>query len=241
MYQEDLAYIQHHGFSDFARSAGPGLVALLRRAGVRRGHVVDLGCGDGTWLRMLTWHGYTATGIESSRHLVRYAEHTAPRASVKHGSVYRVALPRCDAITAIGEVLSYRSPRSARPHREIFRRAYRALRPGGLFAFDLLVAGPPMSYVAWRGGSTWTVLVRVTERKRVLTRQIITFRKFGRRYRRGAERHQLSVVPASVVMADLRRIGFHVTTAHAYGDCELPVRRLAFIARKADVGGGGPA
>ena len=232
MYQEDLAYIQHHGFSEFARDASAGLLSLLGRAGIKSGHVVDLGCGDGTWLRALSRHGYTATGIESSRHLVRYARELAPRAAVKTGSVHRVALPPCDAVTAIGEVLSYRSTPSRQPLREVFRRVHQALRPGGLFVFDLIVAGSPMSYQAWRSGPTWTVLVRVSERRRVLTREIVTFRKIGRRYRRGAERHHLSVRPASAVVADLRRVGFHVTTARGYGHLELPVRRLAFVARK---------
>src|SRR5262245_43609273 len=58
VYRNDLAYIQHRGFSEFARSASPGLLNIFRRAGITTGHVVDLGCGDGTWLRMLTQHGF---------------------------------------------------------------------------------------------------------------------------------------------------------------------------------------
>src|SRR2546422_2170457 len=115
MYKDDLAYIQHHGFSDCARAASPGVLTILRRAGIAKGHVLDLGCGDGTWLRSLTRGGFSVTGIEQSRSLVSYAREVAPKALVKVGSVHQVAFPRCDAITALGEVLSYLPSETAAP------------------------------------------------------------------------------------------------------------------------------
>lgn len=42
-YRSDLAYIYDAGFGDFARNATPELLAILRRAGIRRGLVVDMG------------------------------------------------------------------------------------------------------------------------------------------------------------------------------------------------------
>ncbi len=36
MYEDDLAFIQHQGFSDFAKSAGPGVLEILRKAGISR-------------------------------------------------------------------------------------------------------------------------------------------------------------------------------------------------------------
>ncbi len=234
MYSDDLAYIQHHGFSDFATAASPGLLSMLRRAGITRGHVVDLGCGDGTWLRALTRHGYGATGIEQSRHLVRYARAAAPRAVVKQGAVQRTSLPECDAITAIGEVLSYRLTRRPSPASlgRIFQRAHQALRPGGVFVFDLLIAGRPLSYFAWRTGSTWAVLARVTEKNDTLIRQIVTFRKRRGGYRRSGERHVLTVFAVRAVVDELRKAGFIVRTTRRYGRFALPFRRLGFVARK---------
>src|SRR4029453_16153956 len=73
MYNSDLAYIQHHGFSDFARAAGPGVLRILRSAGITSGHVLDLGCGDGTWLRTLWENGFSATGIDQSASLIEYS------------------------------------------------------------------------------------------------------------------------------------------------------------------------
>ena len=234
MYSDDLAYIQHFGFADFATAASPGLLSILRAAFITRGHIVDLGCGDGTWLRALTRHGYRATGIEQSRHLVRYARASAPKAVVKHGAVHSTSFPQCDAITAIGEVLSYRLAHRSSPRSlpRIFQRAYQALRPGGVFVFDVIVAGPPFSYFTWRTGSTWAVLAHVTEKNETLTRQIVTFRKGRGGYRRSSERHVLTVFAVRAIVGELRKAGFIVRTTRSYGRFALPVRRLGFIARK---------
>jgi SAM-dependent methyltransferase len=234
MYKNDLAYIQHQGFSEFARASSPGVLTILRRAGITEGHVLDLGCGNGTWLKSLTRGGFSATGIDQSRSLVSYAREAAPKATVKVGSVHQIAFPRCDAITALGEVLSYLPEDKAAPMslRRLFHRAHIALRPGGLFVFDLLVSGRRMEYSTWREGQSWAVLTRVHEQPRRLTRDIVTFRKIRGRYRRAEERHVLSVAARRSVLADLRWAGFVARTAHRYGTFQLPARRLVFIGRK---------
>jgi SAM-dependent methyltransferase len=211
------------------------VLTILRRAGITSGHILDLGCGNGTWLRSLIRGGFTATGIDQSGSLVRYAREAAPRAIVKVGSIHHAAFPRCDAITALGEVLSYRSSRNAAPKSlcRVFQRAHIALRPGGLFVFDLLISGLRMDYVTWRAGNTWALLTRVHEQpRRLLTRHIATFRKIRGRYRRGEEQHVLSASSPRTVLADLKWAGFVARTTRRYGNFQLPVRRLAFIARK---------
>ena len=45
-YRDDLSYIHHVGFGGLAGGAAPGLIGLLREAGIREGLVVDLGCGS---------------------------------------------------------------------------------------------------------------------------------------------------------------------------------------------------
>src|SRR5205807_5497057 len=47
VYSTDLAYVHDAGFSDFARRAVPELVKILSRHGIRRGLIVDVGCGSG--------------------------------------------------------------------------------------------------------------------------------------------------------------------------------------------------
>jgi SAM-dependent methyltransferase len=240
MYDADLAYIQHHGFGEFARRIGPGILAELRRAGITRGRVLDLGCGDGTWMRTLVENGYAVEGIDQSKDLVRYATRAVRSAVVTVGSLYAAPFPPCDAMTAMGEVLSYRpNPKGTPPSLDrVFRRASAALRPGGVLIFDVLIDGQPMNYETWRAGPTWAVLTRVSEapRHHWLTREIVTFRKTRGGYRRRGETHVLRSFGRQALVSELRRVGFRVQARNRYGHVRLPFRRWAFVARKPTAG-----
>ncbi len=178
-------------------------------------------------------------GIDASASMIRLAQKQAPAARFRFGSHFDAALPRCDAVTAIGESLSYRSDRGERPERlaALFRRVHEALRSGGLFLFDLVEPGlAPQGEVVkshWRG-EDWAVLVEVSEdrQRRWARRQITTFRKTGRGYRRGEEVHELRLYRRAEVLKRLRTAGFRVRTSRRYGDFELPPGRVAFLARK---------
>jgi SAM-dependent methyltransferase len=195
---------------------------------------VDLGCGSGPWLRELTRAGYDALGVDRSRALLRIARRVAPRASLRVASVHKMELPRCRAVTALGEVLGYAAPEGLPPLRSLFARVAGALPRGGLLCFDLLVRGgdPPLTYRSWREGEGWAVLVDSAERRGHLTREITTFRRVGAHWRRGRERHVLRLFSPEDVVRDLRASGFSVRTSRRYGRFSLPPRRLAFVARR---------
>ncbi len=237
-YRADLAAIHHEGFGELVRKAAPVLLAALRKAGLRRGPVIDLGCGSGLLLHELARAGYQPIGIDPSAAMLDLARRIEPRASLRRASAHRAALPPCQAVTALGEALQYlpseRSPAPSFP--ALFGKVARALPPGGLFVFDLLVAegGPPMAYRTFRQGRTWVVLIEVEEdRERGrLYRNITTFRREGSHYRRGQERHVLQIPERAAIEAALRAAGFEVRTRRAYGTARLLPRRLAFWAKK---------
>jgi SAM-dependent methyltransferase len=234
-YAPDLAYIHHTGFGDFARAAAPGVLQLLRRHGITSGVVVDLGCGSGIWAAALTRAGYTVHGVDRSAAMVRLARHVAPGATFVRGAVESVPLPRCDAVTALGEVLGYATTGRRPPLARVFRRVANALRPGGLFVFDVIVrAGAPMRYRTWTAGPDWVVLADVDEipRRHLLRRDIRTFRRDGACYRHHVERHLVHLVDAPEAGRRLRNAGFTVRTSRRYGTYRLAPRRLVFIARK---------
>ena len=235
-YGPDLAAIHHAGFSDFVRGAAPGVLAALRKAGVGSGSVIDLGCGTGAWALELSRRGYAVLGVDASAAMIRIARRVAPKATFRRSSLDAVRLPPCDAVTALGEVLSYVPRHTRRPTvRRWFQRIARAVRPGGMLIFDVLVTGgTPMRYRSWHSGEDWLVVIDVSEdrERHVLVRRITTFVRRGRSYRRSDERHVLCVYRPAALVADLRATGFSVTTARRYGDFTLAERRLAVFARR---------
>src|SRR6516164_2993513 len=107
LYDEDLAYIHDVGFSDFITAATPGILRLLRRAGIASGLVVDLGCGSGVLVQALLRSGYQVLGVDASAAIVRLARRRAPAAKFVTGQAQQIELPSCAAVTSIGETLNY--------------------------------------------------------------------------------------------------------------------------------------
>ena len=222
-----------------AKKAAPGLLRILRRSGINGGLVIDLGCGSGRWARELNRNGYAALGVDQSPAFIRLARTVAPRSRFVCALLLRVKLPECDAVTSIGECFNYGFDRKSgkRELARLFARVYAALRPGGVFLFD--VAEPSRIHEGQprrtgSQGADWAVLVETSgdKQRNVLTRRIISFRKIGSRYRRAEEIHRLCLYQATEIVAMLNRAGFHVERLNSYGRFRLPVWITAFVARK---------
>jgi SAM-dependent methyltransferase len=238
IYGDDLAYAHDAGFGAYAREAAPGLIGALREAGVDDGTVVDLGCGSGILLRELARAGYATVGIDPSPGMLALARAAAPGARLVRAPAERADIPPCDAVTAIGEILCY-LPAAATSESGLPRLLHRiagALRPGGVFVFDALVADKDdlMCYRTFRQGDDWAVLSDVDEdgTKARLTRRITAFRRVDGSWRRSQEIHVLRVFARKALEGALREAGFSVRVSSRFGLMRLPPRRLCFRARR---------
>ena len=218
MYGTDLAYIHQHGFSQFARDTSPVVVALLREAGIDQGLVVDLGCGSGILAGELLGHGYDVLGVDISEAMITVAREQVPGATFVVESLHEFRIPKCAAITAIGEPFTY-AP-SGEEEREATLRATLArcagaLGTGGLLLFDVMrhTEGEPMRYRHWSAeGDDWMIAVDVAEEPeaRLITRTMWMYRAEGERYRRTTEVHRVWTFTLEELRTWLGEAGFSI-------------------------------
>ena len=235
LYGADLARIHHQGFGAFARGAAPAIVDLIHRAGFRSGRVVDLGCGSGILAAELSRAGFDVLGIDASPDMIDLARLEAPAASLVVGSLHEAEIPPAVAVTAIGEAIAYHQ--GDPPDVEaLFLRVHRALCPGGIFLFDVVLGslGAPMRYTGSHHGTEWTVDVLVEERPEsaLLTRHIRTVVRYGEEERVSEEVHQLRTFSREEIEAPLLALGFELEVLDHYGTTRLAAQRLAWVARK---------
>ena len=235
LYHDDLAQIYVDGYGCHWAAAADAILDWFNEFGISSGKVVDLGCGGGQWLARLAEGGYETCGIDVSESMIRLARQNAPAAGFLCRSFADVAIPECDAATALGEPMNYLKNGPAM--RRTMRNVFTALRPGGVFIFD--VRHPAKGPVAGRDhhkvAGDWFCHARIDEdfRRNELTRYITTFRRMNDgRYRRAEEVHRLKVFSRAEVTRWLRKTGFRVRTRKAYDCYKLKFRQSVFICRK---------
>jgi len=222
-YGRDLAHVHDLGHGDFARDAAPGVLGLMRRAGIHEGLVVDLGCGSGIWAAALVDAGYDVIGVDQSAAVLEIARERAPGARFVQASLFDVKLPPCSAVTALGECFSYAiDPRAGRPALAlVLRRIADALRPGGLLVFDVITPGsePESGRRTWSEGPDWLLCLDAREDPGagMLTRRIAVFRPENEHYRRSDELHRLWLYSRGDALTDLDAAGLYGRTLSGYG------------------------
>lgn len=230
-YGEDLAWVHHTGFSEFARSAAPGIIAILRRHGIEGGLVVDAGCGSGVLSRALTEAGYEVFGFDYAPAMIAIAREVAPRARFEVASFVSVELPPCRALLAIGEILMYLSDPSntLEALRAFFARVHAALAPGGMLLFDVGRDGAyPPKGSTHTVGEGWEVYVEKWLSGNVLHRRVITYREG----RRSEEMHEARLYAREEMTAALREAGFAVRLRRSYGTRRVPPTHDVYLAIK---------
>jgi len=237
-YRADLAYIHDAGFGDFARHGAAAVLELLHRQRVRSGLVVDLGCGSGILAEALSRSGFDVLGFDISRAMVELSRQRVPAAEFRHASFLTARLPRCVAVTAVGEIFNYLFDKENTPARlgQLFRRVFAALEPRGLFVFDVALVGrvPEGRRRSYTEAADWACLFEAEEDRvrKTLVRRITSFRKVGDLYRRDDEVHRLRLYERAELLKRLRHAGFRAGTVKAYGELRFPPGYLGFVARK---------
>jgi len=235
IFGEDLAFAHAAGWSHVGIAAADRLFDELGRSKNTSGLVVELGSGPGLSAARLLSERLDVIGIDISPHMVRLAQANAPRGTFHQASWVDFEIPPCDAVLAANEVLNYVSDGMTLRHVErLFSRVHRALWPGGLFVFDMAgpgrVAGTETTTTV---GDDWAVIGQTSEDRRgMLTREITTLRKVDGRLRTATESHRQRLIPATKVLAMLRKAGFRARNFHGYDGERVAPGHAVFIARR---------
>jgi SAM-dependent methyltransferase len=207
------------------------LVALLRAHVPVPRRVLDVGCGSGLLARKLLDAGFDVQGVDASPAMIELARAHAPGATF---DVVRLpgALPHADAVVSTGHVLNYLDTHEAIA--QALRDVARAVRPGGLLAFDLLgerfAAQRDASPIHAQVSDDWVIVTRYSRpQPRRFDRAITVFRRVDGAWRRSDEHHRNVMFEPDDAIAILREEGVVASVRAAFGDETLP-EGLAVIA-----------
>ena len=124
--------------------------------------ILDLCCGTGQLIHPLIAAGYQVTGLDGSDGMLTYARQNAPQATYLLEDARRFHQPeQFDGVFSTSASLNHiMTPEDLT---QVFSHVYEALRPGGLFVFDInhpaqmekwwrnqIVEGEIISRYAWR-------------------------------------------------------------------------------------------
>jgi cyclopropane fatty-acyl-phospholipid synthase-like methyltransferase len=227
-YGSDLAWVHHTGYSQHVENIWPGIVRLLRDAGLGRGaRVLDVGCGSGLLARRLVDADFDVTGVDASPAMIELARTCVPDA---HFRVVRLpgsadALPRADAIVSTGHVLNYLDTRDDIAH--ALGNLASALERDGILAIDLMTEAfaqrPEAQTVHAKVAEDWAIVTRFSRPvPGRFDREITVFRRVGEHWRRSDEHHRNLAFDAQEALAILRHHGIAAEQRRAFGSETLP-------------------
>jgi SAM-dependent methyltransferase len=239
---DDIAGMYHALWADwYFPAAKPGLEKLFFSKVPANATVLDVCCGSGHVTKELVARGYKVTGIDSSAALIAQARKDLPQVDLRVQDARAIQLStRYDAALSTFDSLNHIM--CIDELRKVFEGVHRALRPEGLFVFDMNLEEAYLS-----DDHRWTVdvsgesvgLVRGTydRAEKKASTEIIWFVKAGANNLWAQHRsivEQRCYTQAEVVAA-LREAGFReidvVPAENAGITSELGFGRIFFVVR----------
>lgn len=221
LYGEPLARIHSEAYSDTFRAGFPWLAKQIKTApGPAR--LFDIGCGDGTWMQAANNMKITTEGIDVSGYFVDKCQKKGLQVALN--SAAQTVVPKgTNAVTALGEVLSYKPANLS----VVAFNTFRALPKGGVFIFDVpSLEMTPKTHKS--EGDNWQLEARTFVSGNTISRHITMMTPQGRQ----EETHFQRLFSPHEVTGILTGFGFSLEILDHYGDCALLPGRFGVLARK---------
>jgi SAM-dependent methyltransferase len=236
-YRADLARIHHEGFGFHADAVAPGVLKILEPVLERGGLVLEIGCGSGLLTRYLVDAGHRVFATDASPAMLDLAREYVPGVALEQLRLPTDPVPPADAIVSVGHPLSYL--RDEEQVRASLTAMARALRPGGLLAFDICdqewgAARRDQGPRVW-SGEGWLLVTRTSvPDDRTYRRDMTTFvRTAGGLWQRDDELHDNVLLATGEIPGWLAAAGVEAEVHASFGDESLPPGLVAVVGRKA--------
>jgi SAM-dependent methyltransferase len=222
LYQQFADVYQSGPYLRFSqRVAETALPDMLEHLDFSPETLLDVACGEGTFAVMMAQAGYRVSGVDQSEAMITLARSRAKEACVQVD--FRVedmrSLPfeaEFDLVTCLFDSLNYML--TIRDLQEAFLSAFRALRPGGYYLFDMnTIYGLAVDWMREK-----TYVQNETDdfielhrhdfdyENLIASMEIMVFKRHGKHWERIVELHQERGYPLVDIQFLLQQVGFDV-------------------------------
>ena len=206
---------------------------VLKRSGVEAQTILDLACGTGSLSLLLAQKGYSVLGVDCSEEMLTVASEKSMELALAQPPFWicqkmqrlRLPYPVDAAVCSLDSVNYVTRPSDLQ---EAFRRVFAALKPGGLFLFDIntpyklrgldgqvFLDETEDAYCVWR--------TEFSEKRRLCHYGIDLFQRDGDVWLRSQEEHTEYAYTPEELTGYLREAGFD--NIQVYGDRKLRAPR----------------
>jgi len=245
VYEEYAEVYDRSGQLAFSLKMLSYLEKLLQRHPVQGRTVLELACGTGTVAVALAKAGWKVYAVDLSARMLAQARAKAQEAKAhviwSQQDMRRFVLPeRVHLVTCLYDSLNYML--TSEDLEAVFRRVYAALRPGGLFAFDMNTAWALATL--WNGetyfndfGDLAVVFQsKYSEQEQRTTVRVTCFQQVrGKLYRKIVEEHTEQAYPPEHVSTLLCDVGFAIEGQYDCFSFSPPTEtsmRIMWVARR---------
>ena len=223
LYDQFAIVYQRGPYLQFSKGLAESVLPeYLDDLGVKGKDLLDVACGEGSFAVAMAVAGYHVTGIDQSQQMIDLAKARAKQADAR--VEFKVedmrTIPfagKFDLVTCFFDSLNYML--TVKDLQEAFSSAYKALRPGGYYIFDMnTIYGLA---VDWMREKTYIQneaddLMEIHRQdfdyeNQVASMQITVFKKTGEHWERFDENHRERGYPIADIQFLLAETGFEIT------------------------------